>query len=85
MLTAAQIRMARGFMRWSVAELANASGVSSATIRRMEESDGVPNSLADNLGKLRRTFEAAGLEFIPENGGGVGVRVRERSGSGAVS
>ena len=78
MLTAAQIRMARGFMRWSVAELAKESGVSSATIRRMEESDGVPNSLADNLGKLRRTFEAGGLEFIPENGGGAGVRVREQ-------
>lgn len=79
MLTAEQIRMARGFMRWSVAELAKASGVSSATIRRMEESDGVPKSLADNLGKLQRTFEAAGLEFIPENGGGAGVRVRLRS------
>jgi transcriptional regulator with XRE-family HTH domain len=78
MLTAEQIRMARGFMRWSVAELAKASGVSSATIRRMEERDGMPNSLADNLVKLRRTFEAAGLEFIPENGGGVGVRLRMR-------
>lgn len=78
MLTAAQIRMARGFMRWSVAELSKASGVSSATIRRMEESEGVPNSLADNLTKLRRTFEAAGIEFIPENGGLAGVRPRRK-------
>ncbi|TXN65128.1 helix-turn-helix transcriptional regulator [Methylobacterium sp. WL6] len=78
MLTAAQIRMARGCLRWSVKELAEASGVSSATIRRMEEGEGVPNSLADNLGKLQRTLEAAGLEFIPENGGGAGIRFRDR-------
>lgn len=70
--------MARGFMRWSVADLATASGVSSATIRRMEDSDGIPNSLADNLVKLRQTFEAAGLEFTPENGGGAGVRPRRK-------
>lgn len=69
--------MARGFLRWSVADLAKVSGVSSATIRRMEDVEGVPNSLADNLTKLRRTFEAEGLEFIPENGGGAGVRHRK--------
>ena len=80
MLTAAQIRMARGCLRWSVKELADTSGVSSATIRRMEEGEGLPKSLADNLAKLRRTFEASGLEFIPQNGGGSGVRFREREG-----
>ncbi|MCJ2005622.1 helix-turn-helix domain-containing protein [Methylobacterium sp. J-092] len=58
-------------------ELAEVSGVSSATIRRMEDGEGVPNSLADNLGKLQRTLESAGLEFIAENGGGAGVRFRE--------
>jgi len=30
------------------------------------------------LADIRRTFEAAGLEFIPENGGGAGIRFRER-------
>lgn len=78
MLTAAQIRMARGCLRWSVKELAEASGVSSATIRRMEESEGMPKSLADNLDKLKRAFESRGLEFIPRNGGGSGVRFRDR-------
>jgi transcriptional regulator with XRE-family HTH domain len=80
MLTAAQIRMARGCLRWSVKELADASGVSSATIRRMEESEGMPKSLADNLAKLKRAFEAEGLEFIPQNGGGPGVRLRANEG-----
>lgn len=76
MLTGAQIRMARGHMRWSVAELARLSGVSGATIKRMEDVDHVPSALGDNLAKVQRTFEAAGVEFIPENGGGVGVRLR---------
>ena len=49
-----------------------------ATIKRMGEGDGVPKSLADNLGKLQRTLEAAGLEFIPGNGGGAGIRFRKR-------
>lgn len=72
--------MARGCLRWSVKELADASGVSSATIRRMEESEGMPKSLADNLAKLKRAFEAEGLEFIPQNGGGPGVRLRTNEG-----
>jgi len=29
---------------------------------------------------MSRCFEAAGLEFIPENGGGAGIRFRERKG-----
>lgn len=69
--------MARGHMRWSVAELSRLSGVSAATIKRMEEVDGVPNSLGDNLAKVQRTFERSGVEFIAENGGGAGVRLRK--------
>ena len=78
MLTGSQMRMARGYLRWSVKELAEASGVSGTTIKRMEDGDGVPKSISDNLIAIQRAFEAAGLEFIPENGGGAGVRVRMR-------
>jgi hypothetical protein len=28
---------------------------------------------------LRLSLEAAGIEFIPQNGGGVGVRLRKKS------
>ncbi len=27
---------------------------------------------------IQRAFEGAGIEFIPENGGGAGVRLRDR-------
>ena len=80
MLTGAQMRMARGYLRWSVKDLADASGVSGTTIKRMEETDGVPKSLAGNLSSIQRAFEAAGVQFIPQNGGGPGVRLRDPQG-----
>ena len=76
MLTGAQIRMARGYLRLSVREFADAAGVSPATIKRMEEVDDVPSALADNLAKVQRTFEAAGVEFT--NNGEPGVKLRRK-------
>jgi hypothetical protein len=78
-LTSAQIRAARALIRWSAADLAKASSVGVTTIRRAEltadeTSMTVPNDLA-----VRRTLEAAGVEFIDENGGGPGVRLRDRA------
>lgn len=69
--------MARGHLRWSVRELADKSGVSVATIKRMEEVDGVPNSLAGNLAALKTTLESAGVIFVAENGEGPGVRLKK--------
>ena len=68
--------MARGYLRWSVKDLSDACGVSTATIKRMEDAEGVPKSMADNLVKIQAAFENAGVQFIPENGGGAGVRIR---------
>lgn len=60
-----QIRMARGALKWSVAELAAQSGVSVSTIKRMEEAgDNIPNTLTGMQGALRQTFEARGIQFI---------------------
>ena len=80
MITGAQIRMARGHLRWSVKDLAESSGVSSATIKRMEEVDDTPKVFADNLGRVQKALESAGVEFIAENGGGPGVRLRKTKG-----
>jgi hypothetical protein len=48
-----------------------------ATVRRAEASEGVPKITAANLNAIRRALEDAGVEFIPENGGGAGVRLRK--------
>lgn len=75
MITGLQIRAARSALRWSVGELAERSGVASRTIKRLEPIDGVPPSRSSTLMDLRRTFEAAGIEFIGGPDDGPGVRV----------
>ena len=74
--TPAQSRAARGLVGWSQTELATAAGMSLPTVKRYET--GVANVSADAIGRLRQALEAAGVEFIPENGGGAGVRLRKR-------
>jgi hypothetical protein len=71
------MRAARALLRWSALDLAEASKVGVATIRRVEVVEGeIPVTLA-NEGALRQALEAAGVEFIDENGGGAGVRLRK--------
>jgi hypothetical protein len=77
-ISSAQMRAARALIRWSALDLAKASKVGVATIRRVEVVDGeIPVTLA-NEAALRQALEAAGVEFIDENGGGPGVRLRKR-------
>nr|WP_246571913.1 transcriptional regulator [Bradyrhizobium liaoningense] len=76
-LVSAQLRAARALLRWSALDLAEAARVGVATIRRVEVLDGELPVTAANEEALRRTLEAAGVEFIDEdNGGGAGVRLR---------
>lgn len=73
MISSAQIRAARALLRWSADELAKASGIGVATIRRLELTEGLPSSNARTLQSIKSTLEAAGLEFLgtPENAAGV--------------
>jgi len=76
-ISSAQMRAARALLRWSALDLAQASKVGVATIRRVEVVDGeIPVTLA-NEAALRQALESAGVEFIDENGGGPGVRLRK--------
>ena len=77
-LTSAQIRAARSLIRWTADELAAASALSVATIRRAELKESVTALTTANDLAVRRALEAAGVEFIDENGGGPGVRLRKR-------
>jgi hypothetical protein len=76
-LTSAQIRAARSLIRWSAEDLARESSLSVATIRRAELADGETSMTAANNHAVRRALEGAGVEFIDENGGGPGVRLRK--------
>jgi hypothetical protein len=78
-LTSAQIRAARALLRWRAQDLARESAVGVATIRRAELVDGKTSMTAANDAAVRRALENAGVEFIDENGGGGGVRLRVRN------
>jgi hypothetical protein len=75
-ISSAQLRAARALLRWSALDLAKASKVGVATIRRVEVIDGeIPVTQANELA-IRRALETAGVVFIDENGEGAGVRLR---------
>lgn len=73
MITSAQIRAARGILNWSRKDLAEHSGVSFASMMRLESFEGVPASNFKTLESVKQAFEKAGVEFIgtPESGAGV--------------
>jgi len=77
-LTSAQLRAARSLIRWSAEDLARETALSVATIRRAELSDSETSMTAANDLAVRRALEMAGVEFIDENGGGPGLRLRKR-------
>ena len=75
-LTSAQMRAARGLIRWSAEDLARETALSVTTIRRAELTEGETSMTAANDLAVRRALEAAGVMFIDENGGaGPGVRL----------
>jgi ribosome-binding protein aMBF1 (putative translation factor) len=78
-LSSAQIRAARALLRWSAADLAREATLGANTIRRAEVAEGRTSLTAANELAVRRAFESAGVEFIDENGGGAGVRLRKLS------
>ena len=76
LLTSAQIRAARAFLRWSSQDLSSASGVGIATIKRMEVMDGVPAGNVKTLVAIQQALEDAGIEFIGNPDDSPGVRLR---------
>ena len=77
-LTSSQIRAARALLRWSADDLARETSLGRNTILRAELADEKTSLTAANDLAIRRTLEDAGVEFIVENGGGPGVRLRKR-------
>ncbi len=74
-MRAVQIKMARAAVGWGVRELAKKAGVTANTVTRIENGADARQSTID---RLQQALEAAGVEFIDENGGGPGVRLRKR-------
>ena len=74
MITPAQIRGARAMLNMKQADLAKAADISAAALNSIERGKAIPRT--STWVSIRRALEDAGAQFIPENGGGAGVRLR---------
>lgn len=72
-MTPAQSREARELLQLTQEQLADMADLSSSTVANFEAGYLVADCLVD---ALEVTLEAAGVEFIPESGGGSGVRLK---------
>jgi transcriptional regulator with XRE-family HTH domain len=73
-----QVRAARALLRWTANDLAERSKLGIMTIRRAEAVDGPLPITVANAETIKRTLEAAGIEFT--NGDARGVRMKVKRG-----
>lgn len=75
MITPEQCRAARALLDWTQLDLANEAKVSDFTVRNFERRRAALKESTAQL--VRMIFEANGVVFIDENGGGPGVRLKK--------
>jgi transcriptional regulator with XRE-family HTH domain len=80
MITSAQIRAGRGLLKWTQAMLAAKAGLSVVTMNMIESDNVVPRERT--LIAIRDVMVQAGVEFLGENGKGLGVRFIETEQAG---
>ncbi|MGR3477402.1 helix-turn-helix domain-containing protein [Sulfitobacter sp.] len=74
-MTPAQSRAARGLISMTQTGLAQAANLGQSTVIDFERERRIVS--ADAIAAIREALEQAGVEFIAENGGGAGVRLRK--------
>lgn len=77
-LTPRLCRAARALLGWQQQDVVEASGVSRSTVAAFEVKDESARLATMNNKALVEAFERAGLQLIPENGGGLGLRLKDR-------
>ena len=77
MITPTQCKMARAALGWGVRDLAREAEIGVSTVNRFETGSGAP--IPATVAAMERALEKGGVEFIPENGGGRGVRLKKES------
>ena len=77
-VTTGQVKAARALLGWSQGDLADASGVSHPSIKRLEADTGDLGGYAETQAKIVAALEAAGVEFT--NGGEPGVKLKLKKG-----
>ena len=78
-ISPSQCRAARALLGLDQISLAAKANVARNTVADFENGKRTPNT--NNLKAITQALEAAGVQFIPQNGGGVGVRLANPSAS----
>jgi transcriptional regulator with XRE-family HTH domain len=73
----AQIRAARALLGWSQEQLASAAGIGWATLRRIEQEQGIIKGNFSTILKIQKALEQAGIQFTEDVSGEIGVSVRK--------
>jgi DNA-binding XRE family transcriptional regulator len=84
-LTPRLCKAARALLEWQQQDLAKASGVPKPTVSAFEARGGDAKLMGMNNRAAVEAFERAGVQFIHENGGGAGVRLKRRGHTGPIS
>ena len=80
-MTPSQARAARAMLKLGVRDVAERAKVTPNTVSRVEQDEvGVRRPQPVTVAAIRRVYEDAGILFIPENGGGAGVRLAKPKG-----
>ena len=71
----AQIRAARALLGWSQTQLARRAGLGLATLQRIERDEGIEKGKFSTVIKIQKALEQAGIHFIDDEAGEIGVRL----------
>ena len=81
-MTPAQARAARALLKLGVREVAERAKLTPNTVSRVEQDETGPRGAQPvTIEAIRRVYEELGVQFIPENGGGAGVRMAKPKGA----
>jgi transcriptional regulator with XRE-family HTH domain len=72
----AQIRAARALLGWSQDKLARRAGIGLATLRRIEQNEGIVKGNFSTIIKIEKALEQAGIHFTEDDVGDIGVRLK---------
>ena len=74
-MNADQCRAARAMLNLEQSDIADRAGIARATLIDFEKGQRQPRDAT--IAAIRSALETAGVEFIDENGGGAGIRLRK--------
>jgi transcriptional regulator with XRE-family HTH domain len=74
----AQVRAARALLGWSQEQLARKADIGLATLKRIEQNDGLIKGNFSTILKIQHALEQAGIHFTDDDNGRVGASLKKK-------